>query len=996
MLDVSKRVSSPVLIGRAAEVSVLTEALEQATAGAPRCVLVAGEAGVGKSRLLEALTDHARARDVRALVGGCIELSEGHLPFAPVAQALRSFVQEIGADAVRDIVGPAGDELARVIPELGEPVEFGAKGNVVFDSSQGRLFEAILRVLGRVAEESGLLLVFEDLHWADDSTRDVISFLIRNMAKEKLLLVATYRSDELHRQHPMRSFLTSLPSTVERLNLRRLDRAEVRDQLNQIRGEAPDEALVDRVFERSDGNPFFAEELIAALGEDVGVGLPETLRDALIVRIEKLSPAAQDVLRVASVAGRQVDHRLLAAVMMTDENDLISALREAVSHQLLVPAAGDSYSFRHALMREATYGDLLSGERTRLHATFASVLGERRGLAGGAGAAAAAELAYHCFAAHDLEAALVASVEAGRSALEALAFSESRRHFERALELWEQVPDAPSKAGIDHFGLLTSSGHAALLAGDAEKATSLFRDALDLVDVDEDPVEAGLLHVRIARAMWTAGHSEAALAEYKRAVEILPPEPPSAARANVLAGEAQILMLSSRFSESRNRCEEAIAIARQVGAREQEGHALNTLGVDVAFLGDPERGVEYMLEARAIAEEVGNVDDIARTYPNLESLLALGAGRLSDAAQVCREGIDRMRQLGLERSYGYWLMSDLATILARMGEWDEAERVIAGIGHTGIAQIRAFAHLAAAHIAIGRGHFEQASQELASVQDIARRVVDPQFQAPYTQLRVQLGLWENRHEDALATAEEGMRLLQDTDDVGELAYLCWLALRAIADSAEIMATKDGLEDARRRGEVLRDRAAELGKRARVNDKVFNPGAVASAASAAAEWSRLIATADPDAWANAAVLWSDIEQRFEVAYAKWREAEFAVTLKDKPRASGALQEALKIAQGLRAEPLERELEALARRARLDLTPSDEADVDVPRDASSDFGLTARELEVLRLVAEGKTNPQIASELFISEKTASVHVSHILAKLGVSGRVEAAGVAHRLGL
>lgn len=992
------RVSSPSLIGRAAELSVLAEAVARAISGTPQCVLVAGEAGVGKTRLVSALIEQAEARGARVLSGGCVELSEGHLPFAPVVQALRGFVRETDPETVRNVVGTGSDELARLIPELGERSDASATGNVVFDSSQGRLFEAILRVLGRLGDDSGVLVVFEDLHWADDSTRDLISFLIRNVAREKLMVVGTYRSDELHRQHPLRSFLASLPASVDRVNLERLKRHEVRAQLAEILGAPPDPALVDRVFERSEGNPFLVEELIAARGDDLEVRFPETLRDALIVRLESLSSAAQAVVRVASVAGRQVDHRLLAAVIETDEDALIGGLREAVSHHILVPATGDSYSFRHALLREAVYDDLLPGERTRLHSRFASILRQNPQLAGREIATAAAELAYHCFAAHELEPALVASVEAGRAALDALAFSESRRHFERALELWEQVPDAASKAGIEQFDLLSSAGEAAYLVGDAERATALLRSARDLIDVDAEPVKAGLLHVRIARAIWTAGHSETALTEYKRAVELLPADPPSAARAKVLAGEGQILMLAASFDESRERCEEAITIARQVGAREQEGHALNTLGVDLAFLGDPERGVECLLEARAIAEEVGNVDDIARTYPNLASVLWLGTGRLWDAAQVCRDGIERMGQLGLERTYGYWLMSDLGEILARTGEWDEADTLLSRIGDTGIDQIPACAKLASGRIAMGRGDFEGARDALVNVEDVAQRVIDPQFQAPYFQLRIELAAWEGRHDDALAIADQGLRLLEKTDDVGETAFLSWLALRALADRATLATRDDNtVEDMRRRGSEIRDIASALAEKAHHDGKVFNPGAVAASASAQAEWSRLAGSPDPEAWAHAARLWSNIQQRFEVAYMKWREAESSISLNDKDRAAAALHESLAIASDLRAEPLKNELEALARRARLDIAPAEEPAPDTQdRAPVADLGLTARELEVLRLVAEGKTNPQIAAELFISEKTASVHVSHILAKLGVSGRVEAAGIAHRVGL
>lgn len=1003
MPGVSKRVSSPDHVGRKEELSALVDALEQAKDGHPQCVLVGGEAGIGKTRLLGAVMEQGRHDGVRILFGSCVELTDGHLPFAPVIQALRGYVHDVGPETAADMIGRDSEELARLLPELGTFGEAAGLGNLAFDSARGRLFESVLRSMERLGEPGGVALVFEDLHWADDSTRDLISFLVRNMRTERLLLVGSYRSDELHRQHPLRPFLASLDADkVERIQLERLGRDEVRTQLSGILGADPDGALVDRVFDRSEGNPFYAEELLASGSGSLDIELPHTLRDALMVRVEVVSPTAQQVLRVASVAGRQIDHELLQSVMEIDEDELIGALREAVSRHLLESGrGGDVYAFRHALLREAVYEDLLPGERTRLHADFARVLNQKRELNGGGGATASAELAYHYFAAHDLEAALVASIAAGRAAFEALAFSESRRHYDRALELWAQVPDAEAKAGVDELEILRDSGESAFLLGDADRAVALFRSALAHVDAEEDPVTAALLYERISKSLWVGGYGEEALAECRRAVELLPADPPSAERARVLAADGQMLMVSAKYEESRQRCEQAIEISRQVGDRAVEGHALNTLGVAVATLGDPDRGIEYLRRARAIAYEVGNVDDIARTYTNLETVLSAVAGRYEEAAEECREGIAVIKELGLEKNFGFWLMADLGRILLKIGEWDEADAVSNGIGATGVATTHAFVNIWRAETAIGRGHFDEASAGLKSVAEWASRIIDPQFQAPYHAARAELALWQRRGDDAAAAVGDGLRRLEGTDDLSESARLCWLGMRAEADRAEAAASATrGANrtpgDASERASDLRERARVLAERAHVNGREFDPGAIAGTASVEAEFSRFLGASDADLWAAAADRWGGIQHRFEVAYSRWREAEAALSSGEKGRAEGAIKMAFEIANGLRASPLVNEIEALARRGRLKIGAPDVAEeteaVASPIDA---YGLTPRELEVLRLVVDGKTNPEIADALFISEKTASVHVSHILAKLEVSGRVEAAGVAHRLG-
>ena len=292
-----------------------------------------------------------------------------------------------------------------------------------------------------------LLFVIEDLHWADRSTRDLLVFLARNLQDTQVVLVGTYRSDDLHRRHPLRAVLAELErgGTVLRIELERFTRAELRDQLTGILGSPPAADLVDAVFERSEGNPFFAEEIVAATRDGDCRALPPTLRDLLLARVDELPASTREILRTAAVIGRRFPHTLLAAVCERLDDDLLEDLRLAVEHQVLV-TEGDRYSFRHALVQEAVYDDLLPGERTRLHARFAELLVESPGLFDGGEAERVSEVACHWFPAHDNERALPAAVDAARAAEQMYAFPEALAHCERALELWDRVADATRPA----------------------------------------------------------------------------------------------------------------------------------------------------------------------------------------------------------------------------------------------------------------------------------------------------------------------------------------------------------------------------------------------------------------------------------------------------------------------------------------------------------------------------------------------------------------------
>jgi tetratricopeptide (TPR) repeat protein len=318
LMGMTATLTSPTFVGRTEELARLAAAGDRAAEGIPTAVLIGGEAGVGKTRLVGEVVTAARRAGATVLVGGCVELGGEGVPFAPLVEALRGFVRDLDEPALDRLVpGQARAELARLLPELGPPRELELDRLSTTPgpwTDQGQLFELLLGLLERLGADGPAVLVVEDLHWADRSTRDLLAFLVRNLRHGRLLLVMTYRSDELHRRHPLRPFLAELDRgrRVERLELARFGPAEVAAQLAGIRGAPPPTGLAERIHARSGGNAFFVEELAATAATDGE--LPPSLRDTLLARIELLGEPAQQVLAVAAAAGGRVGHELLAEV----------------------------------------------------------------------------------------------------------------------------------------------------------------------------------------------------------------------------------------------------------------------------------------------------------------------------------------------------------------------------------------------------------------------------------------------------------------------------------------------------------------------------------------------------------------------------------------------------------------------------------------------------------------------------------------------------------
>jgi len=972
---VPRRVSSPEFIGRGPELAALFEALDRATGGTFTAVFLAGEAGVGKSRLLSELKREGDARGVRVLAGDCLALGEGELPYAPIRSALRTLNPD-------DLDGPGRAELARLAPQLG-PARADAE-----PLAQIRLFDLLLGSLARLTQDAPVVLAIEDIHWGDRSTLDLLAFLIATARHERLLLVCTVRTDAVHRQHPLRPWLAEHERrpAVERIDLRPFGRDELRAQLHGILGSAPDAELVTRLYERTDGNAFFAEELLAA--SERGTDLPASLRDALLLRVDALSEQAQRVLRLSAAHGRFIPNRLLASACGLPAEALDEALGEAVTHHVLTARDAETYAFRHALVRETLEAELLPGERIRLHLALAEALDADPCLASGDGRAAS-ELYHHWLGAGRMPEALAAAVRAGVEAEEVSAYAEARRHFESALELWDRVDDAPERAGMDADEVAARAAEAAYLSGDGPEALRLIRMAIEAMDPPANPYGAAILREHLGRYLFFAtGDTENAQRAYEDALALLPPCEPRQELARVLAALARILMLRMRTADSVERCEQALAVARSAGARAEEAHALNTLGVNRGVQGDRRTGIDHLRESLRMAEGLGDPVGIVNTHMNLADALDQD-GQYDISAQVALAGAERASEFGL-RGHRFLLQGEAALRLIKLGRLDEADRLTEAALELGPSVAKLNQSAARARIEVHRGRFADAEAVIAAAEKDAP-APSGHWIEPLASARLQLELARGSPVEARRRGKEAVALAADHESAAYTARLYPLTAQAgavVAERARAEGDGPAAAAAAESAEALAERLRHL-----VDDQPWiespPPELVAYRDLCAAEARRACGTATSADWAAVAERWAELGVVFDEAYARLREAECFVAEGERRHATDAVVRGLRLTEVAGEMWLHDQLEALARRARLPVEAKEAPAADA-------FGLTDRERAVLELVAAGRTNREIGEELYISQKTASVHVSRILAKLDVSSRVEAATAAQRLGL
>lgn len=1010
----ARRLSSPVFVGRSEELGVLLSAAGAAASGRASLVLVGGEAGVGKSRLVTEAATRLRDGGWLVLEGGSVAVGDDGLPFGPLVEALRTLARNVDADRIAVAAGPSLPELARLVPELASFVAEPPMQTGPADWLQVRIFEGVLRLLGRLGEATPLLFVIEDLNWADRSTRDLLAFLGRNVRDERLLMVGTYRADELDRRHPLATWLAEAERQprVERIDLARFGRVELVELLTAIAGAPPAPELVESIARRSDGNAFFAEELAAAVGEagQRRTRLPETLRGVLLARLSGRSERAAHLVEVAAVAGRQVEHDVLADVCGLSEFEMQTSLHEAVDAQLLVVDLDDAveqYRFRHSLVQEAAYDELLPSERRSLHAAYARAI-EARPVGGGAAAASRlAELAHHWTAAHEPARAVRAAIAAGDASRAIYAFAESARQYEHAIELWDAVPPADRPTDRDLGDLYDAASAAATVVGDGSRAVNLARRAIELVDgapgSESDLERRARARERLGVASWLAGDTATSIRLLEEAVDLFEGTPASTDQARVLAGLAANLMLAGRSSESAPFAERAIEYARAIGAPIIEARALNVLGVDRAALGDIAGGIELLRQSVAIATAAGDPTEIPRSHANLGTVLEMG-GFVEDALKESLAGLEAIRLFGTELGFGIFLAVNAAAMLIELGRYQEAADLLEPqVAHVLPGVSTFHVHVTLAHLAVRTGDLSSARRHLAIAELAASRVEDAQFVIDLRTFGTEIALWDGDPAAALDIAREGFDRLGEVDDAVILGQLAIPAAHAAADLGErARAARDraAVEDAVRAARDVIDHYRVATTRLTDLDAFGAHEIGWRMAICEAELARASGDNDPARWEAIRPALAARPAPFLEAYVLWRTAE-ALAGKGEVRAAAApLRKSHAIAAAIGAVLLDARIEGLGRRLRIDLTSRirdrREGAIASPVGPADPFGLTAREREVLVLVAEGYTNRRIAETLFISDSTAGVHVSNILGKLGVGTRTEAAAVAVRLKL
>ncbi|WP_371628003.1 AAA family ATPase [Streptomyces sp. NBC_01116] len=1026
--DVETRSVSPVFVGRAEEFAALAEALARAAAGEPQALLIGGEAGVGKTRLVEQFVMAAERRDAVVAVGSCVEIGADGLPFAPFPTALRALRRSLPEEMAAACAGQEG-ELARLLPELGE-----VHRDATDEHSIARLFELTVRLLERISADRVVVLVLEDLHWADASTRHLLAYLFRTLGSGRLMVVGTYRADDIHRRHPLRPLLAELDRlrTVTRVELARFSHDEVGRQLAGILAETPDAALVDEIFDRSDGNAFFVEELARSL-ECCGdsSGLTESLRDLLLVRVEALPEHAQRIARLVAEGGSFVEHELLATVAGLGEVDLDEALRAAVGANLLQPAAdNDGYRFRHSLVREAVSDDLLPGERTRVNRRYAEALEADPSLV--RDDERATRLASYWYAAHDAAKALPAVLRAAVEARRRYAYSEQLRLLERAMELWDDVPDAvlatlrpfdyaevypasgcdPENTPLRYLDVMAEATVAAHFGGDRKRALAISKKAMRVLASEADPLREAWFWVQRARLVQGLDKGDG-WEELATAQELVRGLPPSPVLADVLTNVASWRALHQPGPQALADSDRAVEYARLVGDEYIELHARLTRGWLTADAGGVEDGLAEMYAVRDRAEKLHLMNLLGRVSVNLPSSLE-AMGRSLEAVAAADHGIEICHSHGLADS-GAWVYANQAQSLFSLGHWGQSEAAAASAARLALApKAKGLAALRRTELAVARGDLAEGEELLALARThFGQRDPQPQHLIAPVRHTMLLAAAQGRLAEARAAFEE---LARPGFPPGTQRY----ALPLLQTAAMIEADARGLPAA----EPGRPELLALIRRCAKRLPTLVPVWAAHGVLIDAELARAEGTDTPGHWARAAEAFGPLDRPYELAqiHRRWAES-LLIAPGDRSTATALLHRAREVANRLGARPLAEAVEQLAARARITLdgsgaAPGPDAGIHpavlaaVPAQGSLDrpaadeqdpaiaavasFGLTPREQDVHRLVAAGHTNRRIAEELFISPKTASVHVSNILAKLGVSSRGEAAALAHRLRL
>ncbi|WP_422740414.1 helix-turn-helix transcriptional regulator [Micromonospora sp. WMMD729] len=950
------------LVGRTELVQTVRSALLGDVAqGQTAAVFLTGESGVGKTRILGEVGTRLRETGALVLTGSCLDIGDAS-PLHPLLQALRRFDADLTAAQARTSSAVRG--LLQVFAdETGGP------------DGAGTLLERVSRGLHLIAEGRPLVLILDDLQWVDRSTRQLLLYLLAGLGDLQLSVLAAVRAESLQGAHPLRRVLTELRRlrTVRVLDLSPLDRAGTEQLAAAVVGRPLPVEAAEQVWQRSGGNPFVIEELARDL-RDGRDGLSETLREIFLDRVDALPQHAHAVVHAVAAGVEPVQHWLLAEVLRLPDGELIEAARAAVAHRLLV-SADDGYRLRHRLVAEVLAHELLPAERSGLHRRYAEAL------TAAPGELHQARLAHHWRLAGEPARALPAAVGAAQEAERLHGYAEAHRHWTAALQL---AGDSAAPE-VDRVELLGNAAEAAHHSGEHARALALLEELAAV----RDGGPSCALHIRRARYLAAAGRSALAEKEYERALDAADCSPRD--RATAAARLAELLLHLGRYADAGRRAREALALAAEVeGSTTEVVLASSALGFSDAYLEDPDAGLAVVRQALETAERAGQPEDVACAYLHLAELLTGPLNILEEGVVVARRGAERVAELGLGRTYETRLLAIATNGLFRVGQWAEAEKVVAAaLRHRPSGADAVELLLARCRLSVGYGDIAAADRDLDAVATVlagggARHVI------PLLTLRAGLSMWEGRHDVARQAVQRGLTESR-SDDVTILSALVWHGLRAEAEAHASRSVEVDPTAVRR----LRDVAERVARKSASAARPVRSVVDGFLALCAAEVSRLDGS-DPELWAASVAEWDRRNHPYPAAYSRLRQAEALLARRSRVATAGKLlREAYRVAQGLGAVPLTSEIRELAGRARVSLEERDSADgtraAGSVEPADDELAtLTAREREVLALVAEGLTNREIGQRLFISERTIGVHVSHIFDKLQVRTRVQASAI------
>ncbi|GLY06047.1 MULTISPECIES: LuxR family transcriptional regulator [Actinoplanes] len=919
------------LVGRTGTLADIQSYLRNVGPGGTAAVFVTGESGVGKSRLLRETADALRGTDFAVLSGTCLDIGDAS-PLHPVLQALR---RHDGGHT--DNSGPA---------------------------DAGALLDRVSHALRTIAGNRQLLLVLDDLQWADRSTRQLLLYLLAGLGDVRVSVLAAIRAEALHGTHPLRRVLAELRRlrSVRVVDLAPLTQDQTRDLVTGIVGGTVAVEDADRVFKRSGGNPFVVEELARDL-RDGRVELSDTLREIFLSRVDELPPNAHQVVHAMAAGVEPVEHAVLARVVPLGEDQLIEAIRAAVAHRF-VASDSDGYRLRHRLVAEVLEQEVLPAQSAALHRRFAESLEAVEGDPDHA------RLAFHWQRAGVPERALPAVLAAARAAERLYGFAEAHRYWTIALQLTGD--DCEDRADV--------------LGNAAESAHQCGEHLLALSRVEElaartDGPGRSDVHLRRARYLAAAGRTATAETEYLRALDA--PDCTPRQRASAAAYLAELLVHLGRYAEAHQHARDAMELAAINGSTPDLVRASAALGFSAVFREDPAAGLSVVRQAVEIAERSGHPDDLGVAYMHLAELLTGPLNSIEEGVLVARRGADRP----VGRHYRTRLLAIAAKGLFRVGQWAEASAVLdTAMSYRPSGADAVELLLSRCQLWVGFGEVDNARRDLDAVATLlagggARHVL------PMLTLRAGLAMWQGEHAEARAAVQRGLTETR-SDDLVLIGVLTWHGLRAEAEAHVAGARVD--PGALRRLKTATERLVTAMGEAGPAVQAAVTGYVDLCT---AEISRIEDRHDPDPWARAATVWDRRQQPYPAAYSRLRQAEASLHRKVRRAAAvTGLRQAYATATAMGARPFASEIRGVAQRFRVALA-DDEPTVPMaaPALVTDELAvLTVREREVLAAVAEGLTNREIGEKLFISERTVGVHLGHIFDKLQVRTRVQASRV------